>query len=493
MLIALAAGLSREALIQQEALAIRAQRTAELQAAALALPLWNLDAPQIRDSVLALAADPDFAGAWLIDDQGNRVTERVDGDIDHGTRVTVPVRHADQPAPIGELTLVLGHQTADRRWQEALIYGIGQFFIVIVVIAATLVFAIGRITGPLTRLTRVIARLAENDLTIDIPCSGRRDEIGAIARAVQIFKHNAVEMDRLRAEQDAGRNLAEQQRRVAILDLAGDFGSGVHTVVESVAAAAVEMQRSAQSMAATAEQTDHQSATVGAAVAGASANVHNVAGSAQQLAAAIDEINRQIEDSVRIALSGVEQADRTGAAMERLSRSAEAIGGVTRLIEDIAGQVNLLALNATIEAARAGAAGKGFAVVAGEVKSLATQAAQATREITGQIAGIQTQTGEAAEAIGGITQTIRQISEIASGIAAAVQEQGTATREIARSVQDASDGTGAASRHIAGITRAASETRAAASDMLTATGRLADQSDTLRQVVERFIAKLRAA
>jgi methyl-accepting chemotaxis protein len=279
-------------------------------------------------------------------------------------------------------------------------------------------------------------------------------------------------------------------KQVKMID---DFEANVKAVVDTVASASTELQSNAQSMSATAEETNRQSSAVAAASEQATANVQTVASAAEELASSVAEIGRQVSQSASIAAMAVDEAKRTDATVQGLSEAAQKIGEVVRLISDIASQTNLLALNATIEAARAGEAGKGFAVVASEVKSLANQTAKATEEIAAQIGAIQSSTNDAVGAIQSIGKTIGEINDIASSISAAVEEQGAATREIARNVQEASQGTTEVSSNIAGVTQAAGETGSAASQVLSAAGELSSQAERLKAEVESFLTTVRAA
>ncbi|MDR3425574.1 MAG: cache domain-containing protein [Alphaproteobacteria bacterium] len=355
---------------------------------------------------------------------------------------------------------------------------------------ASLVISRG-ITRPLGNITGAMERLAEGDKSIVVEFVQNRDEIGELARALETFKANAIKMEQLEKEQKEQKERAAADRRALMNKMADDFEHNVKGVVGTVSAAATEMQGSAKSMSAIADGTSQQSAAVSAAAEEASANIQSVASAAAELDASIGEINRQISDSVKVAGSCLSEAEATGEVMQSLSKSAEDIGNVVKLIEGIASQVNLLALNATIEAARAGDAGRGFAVVATEVKNLANQVANAAQDITAQIGGIQNQTGQAVETIKSITTTIRRVNDISTAIAAAVEEQGTATKEISRSIHETAEGTGEVTRNIVGVTRAASETGAASEQLLETAGQLAKESETLRHVVDDFISQVR--
>ncbi|MBM3539531.1 MAG: HAMP domain-containing protein [Alphaproteobacteria bacterium] len=349
------------------------------------------------------------------------------------------------------------------------------------------------IVNPIAGMTGAMQKLAGGDKTVEIPAKTRTDEIGTMAAAVQVFKDNMIEAERLRGEQEAMKKRAEAEQRAAMHKLADEFEASVKGVVQTVASSSTQLQSTAQSMSATAEETSRQATAVAAASEQASTNVQTVASAAEELSSSIAEISRQVSESTKIAGSAAEEASRTNVQIKGLAEAAQKIGDVVKLISDIAAQTNLLALNATIEAARAGEAGKGFAVVASEVKSLATQTAKATEEISAKVAEMQTATGQSVQAIDGITGTIGRINEIATTIAAAVEEQGAATQEIARNVQQASAGTTEVSSNIGGVTQAASETGAAATQVLSASGELSKQSETLGSQVDAFIARIRAA
>jgi methyl-accepting chemotaxis protein len=362
---------------------------------------------------------------------------------------------------------------------------------------AVSIFSFGIVTRhvvrPLAGVTAAMRRLAEGDRTVAIPGQGRRDEVGQMAKAVDVFKQNLIETDRLRTDQEDAEHRAEAEKRAAMNRMADEFESNVKGIVQSVSSASAELRTTAQSMSAAAEQTERQSTVVAAAAGHASGNVETVAAAAQELSTSVAEVGRQVGESTEIARLAVEDANRTNAQVQMLADAVGRIGDVVKLINDIAGQTNLLALNATIEAARAGEAGKGFAVVASEVKTLASQTAKATDDIASQIKAIQNATGESVEAIRSVGRTIGRTSEIATAIASAIEEQTAATTEIARNVERASSGTTEVSTHIAGVTRTATDTRAAAGQVLSAADALSRQSETLHAQVDAFIAKIRAA
>lgn len=348
------------------------------------------------------------------------------------------------------------------------------------------------IVRPLTGVTGAIQKLANGELAVEIDGAGRRDEVGTLARSLNVFKRNMITAEALAAEQATERTIKE--RRTLVMEaLVRGFESKVGGLVSMLSAGATELQATAQSMSSTASQTNQQATMVAASAEEASAGVQTVAAAAEELTASISEISRQVAHSATITNRAVADAQRTNVIVQALSEGAEKIGHVVGLISNIAGQTNLLALNATIEAARAGDAGKGFAVVASEVKSLAQQTARATGEIGAQIAEIQSATKEAVDAIRAIVATITEVSSIATNIAAAVEEQGAATGEIARNVQQTAQAAADVAVNIGGVGQAANDTGAAASQVLGAATGLSEQSEQLAAEVDSFVAGVRVA
>jgi methyl-accepting chemotaxis protein len=360
-------------------------------------------------------------------------------------------------------------------------------------VAATVVYLTSRsIVPPILKMVAAMGQLAGGDHSVEIPAVDKKDEIGLMAKAVLIFKDNMIKAKELAAKEAEA--ISERVARAArVNELTQAFDASISNVLRSVASASTELQATASSMTATAEETSNQATAVAAATEEASTNVQTVAAASEELASSVTEISRQVTQSAAIAQKAVTEADRTNETVQGLFKDAASIGDVVKLISEIASQTNLLALNATIEAARAGEAGRGFAVVASEVKSLAEQTAKATDQISSQVSSIQNSSSEAVSAIKGITATISEINEIAAAIASAVEEQGSATQEIARNVQQAALGTGEISSNVSGVQQAAGDTGAAAHQVLQASEELSRQSETMRGEVETFLANIKAA
>jgi methyl-accepting chemotaxis protein len=363
----------------------------------------------------------------------------------------------------------------------------------LVALTAALLIGVQGLSRPIGRLNAVMAAFAHDDLTAEIPGVGRGDEVGAMARTVAVFKTNALEVNRLRADLEAQKLRTADERRKAMLDLATRFETNAGGIVTSVTAQATELQATAQSMTSTAEETSRQSAIVAAASDQAMHNVNTVAASTEELSASVREILQQVTRSTQLTRDTLNEATAADQGMQALAAAMERIGQVVGLISGIAGQTNLLALNATIEAARAGDSGKGFAVVAGEVKALADQTAKATQEISKQISAIQEATKGSVRSIQGIVTLIGRVNEAATTIASAVEEQGAATAEIARNVSEAAKGTGEVSNNIASVNMAAQHTGAAASEVLASASNLSQNGEALKMQVDAFLIEVRAA
>ncbi|WP_439599086.1 methyl-accepting chemotaxis protein [Falsiroseomonas sp.] len=403
-----------------------------------------------------------------------------------------PLRNSQgQPVAVVEMLLDRSGAEAEAARERAWLAGLALGVLALVLALAAV---LGRaIAGPIDRMTRAMSDLAGGRLETEIPGLTKGGELGAMARAVQVFRDNALEVRRLEAAQRAAEGAAAAARQADMRRLAGDFQAEIGGIIEQVAAAASRMEGSARSLTAFAESSSDKAGAASGATQEASANVQTVAAATEELAASVNEISRQVMNSSAIASRAVAEARATDGRVQGLSAAANQIGDVVRLISDIAARTNLLALNATIEAARAGEAGKGFAVVATEVKNLAEQTARATGEIGAKVGEIQAATAESVTAIRNIGQVIGEMSEIANGIAVAVEEQGNATRDIARNVQQAARGTSEVVGHIGGVAEAAQEAGSSAGGLLREASGLSLQATRLRGEVATFLDTMRAA
>lgn len=354
-------------------------------------------------------------------------------------------------------------------------------------------FYVGRgVVRRLVGLQTNMKAIAAGNLSVDVATNGS-DEIAAMGEALQVFKDNMQESNRLRAERIEGERQAAAQRHAEMNRLADEFHAAVGEIVQTVSSASTQLESSARTLTDTAAETQQLSAMVETASGDASRNVESVAAATEEMTASIAEINRQVQESNRIASDAVRQAEITDGRINELSKAATRIGDVINLITTIAEQTNLLALNATIEAARAGESGKGFAVVAQEVKTLATQTSKATNEISAQIANMQVATQESVGAIKQISATIGRISEIATVIADSVGQQSSAIHEIVSSVQGAAESTGQVATSITEVNKGANETSSASSQVLSSAQSLSGESNRLKVEVDRFLETVRAA
>lgn len=367
---------------------------------------------------------------------------------------------------------------------------LGGFVTLVIAGAIGFVFA-GRITRPISAITMAMNSLAQGDTSVRIPSSDSRDEVSEMALAVLVFKDNAIEMRRLQDSQEEMKRQGEVERRQTLNDLADHFGASISSVVETVTAAATELETAATSMTALAEEVSQKSSAASQAAEHTTANVESVAAAAEELTASVAEIGHHVGRASAIADTAVEEADRANSIIQGLAEAANRIGEVVTMISTIAGQTNLLALNATIEAARAGDAGKGFSVVAGEVKNLANQTASATEEISRQIASVQRATSDAVGAIQVISGTIGDINSIAVTIAEAVHSQNDATRDIARNINEAAASTRDVSDNVSGVNQAANQSHASAGTVMGSVKTLSGQADSLRTGVTEFLNTIR--
>jgi methyl-accepting chemotaxis protein len=377
---------------------------------------------------------------------------------------------------------------ARSRWQILSAIGL------VALVVAGISFMVGRaICGHVGGMAESLSRLAGGDTEIRVTGIQRSDEIGAMARALEVFRDNAVALRAAEAEKEAQKARAEQERKAALRMVADDLNSAVKSTVDVLAAAAGQIRRSAEQLAQLADDTASRVGMAGSASNEATENVKAVAAATEELSASVTEIGSQVSSSAQRAQRAVNEAEQTNETVRGLADAAQRIGDVVSLINDIASQTNLLALNATIEAARAGDAGKGFAVVASEVKNLANQTSQATDDIASQVGAIQEATSRAVSEIAGIGKSIAEINEASNGIAAAVEEQDAATREISGNITNASQGVSEVSINLVAVQGVADGTKASARELLGNADVVAKQVSSLAAEVDNLVKRVLAA
>ena len=377
-------------------------------------------------------------------------------------------------------------------WQAIVAMAVAAGIAALLALVVTAVL-VRRITKPLKAVAETLTVLAEGRTDVEVRYADRHDEIGVIARTIDVFKTNRIERRQLEAERISAENSANERRKAELNQFVENFRGKISGIIEQLMSSSGHFEEDAQRLSVTAHSTAEMSGRSADTSRQASEHVRSAATASNELSQSIVEISRRVQDSNSVAAEAVKQATATDQRMTELTAAGDRIGDVVKLITSIAEQTNLLALNATIEAARAGDAGRGFAVVAQEVKTLAGQTAKATDEISSHIVNMQRATGESVDAIKAIGLTIERISEITGAISTAVEHQGEATQSIAHGVQAAASGTVDVAENIERVARGASETETTSGQMLQSAKALSEVSVHLRDEVEKFLDSVRAA
>lgn len=349
------------------------------------------------------------------------------------------------------------------------------------------------ISKPIHQISKGVQSLTQEDYSYIFTYATFKDELGQISSALESFKNKLAENIKLKQEQERSEQIAQEQKRETLNNIAQSFENEIGKSIQKISQATEDMKTLSQSMALHSDNSTQKAEHVTKTVKESAENISAVAGATEELSASISEISSQVLTSAKIASQASEKANAMSSRMQTLVMAVEKIGEVIVLISTIAEQTNLLALNATIEAARAGEAGKGFTVVASEVKSLATETAQATKEISQQINQIQYATKESEQAISEILEVISNIDQILCTVSSAIEEQGTATNEIARNIQQASQNSSHISHNMNDVVNATQTTGTSANEVLDFTKQLTNQTLMLNQAVENFTNNMKSS
>jgi methyl-accepting chemotaxis protein len=484
---------------REAAMAYHLQMVTDMQARALASPLWDYNVEQVTGILTGLAREKAFLSASVVGTDGKTVAQNPAANGSKPADPSANIWSLEAPAvhqegskrdSVGTLRVAYSRRALNEAWWHQVMQGVETTAVVSLVTLIAVLLSLRLLMRPLGALTAAMERLASGDTSVAITAADRQDEIGAMARAVDVFKINKITADRLEAEQAAAREARSRRQDAMERDTAA-FGTSVSDVMTKLAGAAEDMRRAAEAMTE-ASATVHQAATSTSDSAVKSADdLATTSVSVQDLTASFAEIARQVTTAADVARNAVQRAEANQATIRGLADSTARIGDVVKLIDSIAAQTNLLALNATIEAARAGDAGKGFAVVAGEVKALAAQTARATAEIAGQIDSVRGVTEATVEAMHEISTMIGRMDEVARSIATSVERQSETTQAISARVSAVSGATALSAQSMRRVVEVAGAAGTASRKVLEGAGNIRQEATLLRDEVERFLMLLR--
>jgi methyl-accepting chemotaxis protein len=475
---------------QSRSLQDRAQLVTELQADALADPIWNYNFDEAKSLLRSLERDPDFSHGMVRDTEGSVIAEvgNAPGDTADATTIEQPVVHGsgDSQEKLGTLVLTLSHARLNDSLNSTVGAGMAAMVVMLACVVAGIVFSLRMLTRPLNQMTDVMGELSNGNTDIEVPARDRGDEIGGIARAVQVFKEGLVWSAQLAEEQNI-EMARKQERSQHIENVTDSFKDRVTNAVGNVRERVDGIKSTAGMSGSSLGTAGKQSFDVAEAAERSQETVGQVSGTAEELAGNTQRIDARVRESTDIAHTAVSEINNTNEKVQGLAKSADNIGEVVGLINDIAEQTNLLALNATIEAARAGEAGKGFAIVANEVKNLASQTAKATDQISQQIGAIQGETRDSVKAIANIGETIKKMEEISNGVAEAVAEQMQSAQRIESHSQTLKSDADLVSDHVSNMIRQAAVASAQSFNMIWAADDIGQTIDDMDETISGFI------
>lgn len=439
-----------------------------------------------EDTILKTKIDTEVVKMALNNEQGYRVINSFDG--------TVSVSAYTPFEFMGTNFAMIGEIKYDEIMQPIrsmqIVAMISTLIVIAVFAVLSILFSKG-ISSPITKMVKIMRDIAAGNAAVEIPGLDRKDEIGEMAKALQVFKENILEKEKLEKDRKLAEIKAEEDKKKAMNDLASRFEQSVQGMLNSVAAAATQLSHTAESMGNNVNDVDSKTQYVSNSSGRTSQNVATVAAASEEMLASVNEISSQVIKSTEVVNDAVRKAGHAESSARSLENASSEIGSVVKLIRDIAEQINLLALNATIESARAGEAGKGFAVVASEVKNLSNQATRATEDIASQIENVQSISSEVSDALNAIKSAVDKVNEYSGGISAAVEEQTATTYEITKNMQIASQETQEVTSHISDITNLASHAKEASIQMLEASQGVSREAEKLNMAFANFLNEVR--